>query len=71
MLRSVTRFPCAEVKAVLISGYPDWQEICSIEETLVRVSDTEGRAGIAGFSIVFLDGSTIGISNSSILGVRT
>jgi hypothetical protein len=71
MLRSVTRFPCADVTAVLISGYPEWQEISSIEETLVRVSDVDGRAGIAGFHIEFLDGSTIGISNNSIMGVRT
>ena len=55
---------------LLLVGETEWQQVESMEEARIRISDHDGRSGLAGFYVTFTDGSVAGITSQSIAGVR-
>jgi hypothetical protein len=70
MAARVSLFPPGQVTAVLLVGRTDWLPISRMSESLVRISDKRGSAGLPGFRIECTDGTVLGVAATAIAGVQ-
>ena len=70
-MREISRFPIDKVRQVLLHGTDqEWQDVKSMREVMVRISATDGKAGMPGFEITYTDGTIAGVVASTVAGVK-
>ncbi len=68
--REIHRFPTSQIREILLANEDEWLPVKSINEGLIRISDTEGSAGIQGFKVELMNGNILGVASKQVVGVR-